>query len=782
MKRILAALAALLLLSWCQQAHSQPVPGVQQYSCLSHTWANALGATGVTTCAQPNYTDLAGTNPATVTWPASSSLILSNSTNSPGGLAPVNGDCVVGAGGAWTAGACASGSGITQLTGDVTAGPGSGSQAATLATVNSNVGTFQGITVNGKGLVTAASNQGYLTGNQTITLSGDTTGSGTTAITTTTAKVNGVSYGSSPSTNTVPVITGSNTATYEALPLGAVATQSANTVVGNGTGSSAAPTALAMPSCSASTSALTWTTSTGFGCNTISAGTGTVTSVGLSDSSTTPIYSISGSPVTTSGTLTFTLATEAKNLVFAGPSNGSNAQPTFRALVGADLPNPSATTLGGIESLASASHKWINTISTSGVPSATQPACGDLSDSGNGCSGTLPVGANPSATAGPAAVNGSATTFMRSDAAPAVQKATSGQFGIVEGDGATLGLSSGVISINLSNANTWGAAQTFTNSDIKLLGSSTGATTFTSANSGSSNFTLTFPAATDTLVDLAGTQTLTNKTMSGASNTFSSIALSSLATQTANTVVGNATGSSASPTALAMPSCSSSNNALIWTTSTGFGCNTISSSGSPGGSNTDVQYNNSSAFGGNSGFTYDGTSVITLGTAGTSVGKVAFANATSGTITLQPPTGALGSAVITVPDVTDTIAVLGTKQSWTAAQRGTPTNISISTSTFTPNFDTAQNFEIDLVHASCPCTLANPSTTLVAGQSGMIEIHQSATGSDTIGTWGSDYQYVGGTSTITLSTAANAVDYLSYYVNNAATGIVLGALEKAPAH
>ncbi len=55
-----------------------------------------------------------------------------------------------------------SGAGITQLTNDVTAGPGSGSQVATLATVNSNVGTFgsastvyQG-TVNGKGLTTAA--------------------------------------------------------------------------------------------------------------------------------------------------------------------------------------------------------------------------------------------------------------------------------------------------------------------------------------------------------------------------------------------------------------------------------------------------------------------------------------------------------------------------------------------------------------------------------------------------------------------------------------------------
>lgn len=53
------------------------------------------------------------------------------------------------------------GGGINQLTGDVTAGPGSGSQAATLATVNGSPGSFGSAsdtltaTVNGKGLVTA---------------------------------------------------------------------------------------------------------------------------------------------------------------------------------------------------------------------------------------------------------------------------------------------------------------------------------------------------------------------------------------------------------------------------------------------------------------------------------------------------------------------------------------------------------------------------------------------------------------------------------------------------
>lgn len=56
------------------------------------------------------------------------------------------------------------------------------------------------------------------------------------------------------------------------------------------------------------------------------------------------------------------------------------------------------------------------------------------------------TGANPTATASDVAVNGSANTFMRSDASPAVQKASSSQFGIVKVDGTTITESGGVIS------------------------------------------------------------------------------------------------------------------------------------------------------------------------------------------------------------------------------------------------------------------------------------------------------------------------------------------------
>lgn len=72
---------------------------------------------------------------------------------------------------------------------------------------------------------------------------------------------------------------------------------------------------------------------------------------------------------------------------------------------------------------------------------------GGSSSGGGGSSG-----ANPTATAGPVAINGTATTFMRSDAAPAIQKASAVQFGIVEVDGTTITATGGVISSANSGA------------------------------------------------------------------------------------------------------------------------------------------------------------------------------------------------------------------------------------------------------------------------------------------------------------------------------------------
>jgi hypothetical protein len=68
-------------------------------------------------------------------------------------------------------------------------------------------------------------------------------------------------------------------------------------------------------------------------------GSGTVTSVGLSLPS---IFTVTGTPVTTSGTLTGSLATQSANTVFVAPDATSGA-PTFRSLLANDIPNLDAS-------------------------------------------------------------------------------------------------------------------------------------------------------------------------------------------------------------------------------------------------------------------------------------------------------------------------------------------------------------------------------------------------------------------------------------------------------
>lgn len=58
------------------------------------------------------------------------------------------------------------------------------------------------------------------------------------------------------------------------------------------------------------------------------------------------------------------------------------------------------------------------------------------------------------------------------------------------------------------------------------------------------------------------------------------------------------------------------------------------------------------------GITSDGVSVLTLGQAGTSVGGLALANATSGSVSIVPQTGALGASVVTAPALTGTMGIV----------------------------------------------------------------------------------------------------------------------------
>jgi hypothetical protein len=98
---------------------------------------------------------------------------------------------------------------------------------------------------------------------------------------------------------------------------------------------------------------------------TVSSG-GTVTSVAL----TLPAeFSVAGSPITASGTLAVTKATQSANKVWAGPTTGAPAAPTFRSLVAADIPSGGTGTVTSVG--ASLSVPGILTQSVSGSPVTT---------------------------------------------------------------------------------------------------------------------------------------------------------------------------------------------------------------------------------------------------------------------------------------------------------------------------------------------------------------------------------------------------------------------------
>lgn len=125
------------------------------------------------------------------------------------------------------------------------------------------------------------------------------------------------------------------------------------------------------------------------GCTGLNGGTVTNFSAGT----LSPLFTTSVANPTVTPALSFTLSTAGAHKFF-GNNTGSTAAPAFESITGADLPNPSATTLGGVESIALVTHNFLTSISTSGVPAQAQPVCGDLSDAAASCSTDTTVATN----------------------------------------------------------------------------------------------------------------------------------------------------------------------------------------------------------------------------------------------------------------------------------------------------------------------------------------------------------------------------------------------------
>lgn len=109
----------------------------------------------------------------------------------------------------------------------------------------------------------------------------------------------------------------------------------------------------------------------------------------FNNSDNTKKIALDASAITTGTTRTLKMADAAVDL-----ANLSASTLTAGTLPAARLPNPSASTLGGIQSAAAVSNQWIASISTSGVPALSQPAFSNISGTASlttQVTGTLPI-------------------------------------------------------------------------------------------------------------------------------------------------------------------------------------------------------------------------------------------------------------------------------------------------------------------------------------------------------------------------------------------------------
>ena len=139
-----------------------------------------------------------------------------------------------------------------------------------------------------------------------------------------------------------PAGIGALSASAGAVPLTSLATQAANTVVGNGTGSTASPTALAVPSCSTSSSALNWTSASGFSCNT-SVNAATLGGTAAASYALLASPTFTGTPAAPTAAATTNTTQIATTAMVNSAITGGSLAGSFTTLAASGLLTPSQT-------------------------------------------------------------------------------------------------------------------------------------------------------------------------------------------------------------------------------------------------------------------------------------------------------------------------------------------------------------------------------------------------------------------------------------------------------
>lgn len=317
---------------------------------------------------------------------------------------------------------------------------------------------------------------------------------------------------------------------FGSVVVGDFAAQTANTILGNYTGSSAAPTFGAAPAggtsgCSGSADTVIYTAGTGWGCHQIS-GSGTVNSgtihqmaqyasstnavssdATLTDDGTTLTYSgtTAALPAVTATSVTTTSASLSGYLALAGNTSNNSVTANTAGWMG-----PSSATFTGYACQFPATAPSGNQFLQCGTPISGVSTGTWVTLSG---SGTVTVVASGALTS-TALVTGGGTTTLQTPSATSTLD-SSGNLAVAAGG-------------SLGSADTGTPKFTFATNKVTLnqplnhalttnqevYGTSTNLTTVSfPASSGA--VTLTMPNTTDTMVGRATTDTLTNKSIAG---------------------------------------------------------------------------------------------------------------------------------------------------------------------------------------------------------------------------------------------------------------------------